>query len=407
MKKSYAAVIMPVLSMLILTIGNSLFTTVTTLQLKALHTNNFFVGLVAGTFFLGLMVGPYLSQKFIIRVGHIRAYAVFAAVIATATLLQGLFTVPGAWLVLRFIVGYALAGLFIVIETWMLASSDATNKGRVMAFYLLSYYMAQSGGQLLLKIPFANELVPFSIIAGFAVLSILPVAMTRFTAPEMTEMQWVSPVRIYKKAPLGMWASCVSGLILGVIYGIYPLFLLESGIHHQQIATVMCVTILGGAILQLPIGKLSDQFDRRKVLFGLILLLAILSLYLAFVKETYWELLVVSFILGGLSFTIYPISISYTSDRTSATESVAAVSLLTLFYGLGSGIGPILVPVAMHIIGSAGFFMFLFVSAIILATYTLWCIMKRQGIQRKDKSDFMAAAPETATLTEDAVGEDS
>lgn len=403
MRKTYAAIITPIISMLILTIGNGLFTTITTLQLKNLQASNLIVGLVGAAYFFGLMVGSYSSQKLITRVGHIRAYATFAAVIGVATLLQGIFALPWAWMILRFLVGYALAGLFIVIESWILVSSEESSKGRMMAFYLLSYYLAQACSQLLLKVPFPSTLVAFCLIAGLATLSIVPVSMTRFAAPELSGMAWVSPLKIYRKAPLGMWASLASGLILGSIYAMYPLFLLQSGLSHSQIAIVMFTTLLGGALLQLPIGKLSDQFDRRKVLVFLALLSAVLALYLVFVHESYIMLLIASFLLGGMSFTIYPLSISHTSDYTSANESVAAVSVLTIFYGLGSGIGPVVVPGFMHAIGANGFFVFLCLISILLGVYAIWRIVKREPPPDTNKREFVAATPEATTMAEDIV----
>lgn len=409
MQRAYIRIFTPIVSMLILTVGNGLFTTMTSLQLKTLSVSDFFVGCVAAAYFLGLMIGSYTSQRFIIRVGHIRAYAAFATIMTVATLLQGMVGLPWLWLVLRFIVGYGLAGLFIVIESWMLGVSNARNKGRIMACYLLSYYIAQALGQLFIKIQFSSMLMSFCVVAVFSALSVLPIAITRFNAPVLKASQWFSPLALYRKSPLGLWISVISGMILGVIYAIYPLFLLESNLSHNQIATVMFVTILGGALLQLPVGKLSDQFDRRKVLLLITILSCVLCAYLVLMHRGdngYVELLISSFFLGGMCFAIYPIGISHTSDCISPQESVGAISILTFFYGLGSGAGPLIVPGFMSLIGPDGFFVFLFVVSAILAVFTLWRIGRRRPPADKDKGEFISTAPGTFPIAEDVVAKE-
>ena len=50
--------------------------------------------------------------------------------------------------------------------------------------------------------------------------------------------------------------------------GIASVFGHQIGLSVSEIALFMSVVIVGGFTMQLPIGRLSDSFDRRKVFVG-------------------------------------------------------------------------------------------------------------------------------------------
>jgi len=399
MRKILIMLIAPTLSMLILTLGNGFFTTITTLALKDLHGSALLIGIVASGYFLGLMWGSYRSSKLINRVGHIRAYAVFATMMTVGSLLQGIFSSAILWFFLRLITGYALAGLFIVIESWLLARSDESNKGRILAFYLLIYYLAQAASQLLLKVPYQSTLVAFVMIAVLASVSIIPVSVTRFSAPEVERQHLTSMRELWKLAPLGIWAAFIAGTILGVIYAMYPLVLKEIHLATGDIAYIMAATVLGGAALQVPIGKLSDHVDRRKVIFLVCVLTLVVSVLALMLPKNIWTLLIVSFLLGGLSFTFYPLSISHASDYLSTNQAVAVIAMLTLLYGVGSAIGPIVLPAFMKIFGPYGFYVYMGIVVIVLGLYTGWRLTRREPA--KDTVAFVSTVPETGLAAEE------
>ncbi|MDE4963694.1 MFS transporter, partial [Francisella tularensis subsp. holarctica] len=72
-----------------------------------------------------------------------------------------------------------------------------------------------------------------------------------------------SPAKIIKTVPLAMVASVIGGSLLGSIYTLLTIFLVRVGSDHDMISVLMITTILGGMLLQVPIGKLSDHIDRR------------------------------------------------------------------------------------------------------------------------------------------------
>jgi len=134
------------------------------------------------------------------------------------------------------------------------------------------------------------------------------------SGPLLLESSITNVFQILKKAPLGPIGCFVGGIILGSFYSLGPIFAKEIGLSVFQISQVMGFTILGGLVLQWPIGHLSDIFNRRKVIIGVCfcLMLVAFALYHS-IHFHYYVLLGLMILFGGISFTLYPLSITYTS----------------------------------------------------------------------------------------------
>ena len=403
LKKSsrFAMLFAPIVSMCVLTLGNTFYTTYTTLELERTGQGNGLIGLVSAVYFTGMVIGSYLTQKPILRIGYIRAYVLFATLMAVGSLLQGMFYSAWLWVIFRFICGYALAGLFIVVESWCLEGAGDNFKGRVLSVYLLLYYFAQAIGQYLLKVNYSSALFAFCVISILASLSTIPVSLTRFNMPKKNEIELLSPKILFKKAPLGIWAALASGVILGSIYTIYPLFLKQNHYPAGTVATMMFAIILGGMILQIPIGRFSDLIDRRKVLLSVLIAAFVIAILICLLNDSFYEMLLLSFLLGGVTFAIYPISISHASDYLSPEKLVGVVGLLALAYGFGSMLGPLFVTGSMSVFGPFGFFIFIAAVCLVLIVYTIWRIYICTEIPSEaEKVQFQQMSPEASLASE-------
>lgn len=404
MHKSFIPLITPILSCCILTLGNGFYTTLTTVQLTKLNFSTIVVGIISAVYFAGMLLGSLHSQTIISKVRHIRAYSVFAALMSICCLFQGVVIDPWLWGILRFICGYALAGLFIVIESWCISSVDDQYKGRIMGLYLFAYYLAQTCGQFFLKINYSNELVAFCIIAGFACFSIIPVSLTRHNTPQPESPEFVSPIKYMKIIPLGLCAAFIGGVLIGSIYTMLPLAFKTSNFTDSQLANIMAVTILGGMIFQLPIGKLSDSFDRRKVILGICISIVFFSILICIFHKVYLQILIFSFFIGSGIFTIYPISISHSSDLVDISKSVIVISIITLFFGLGSMLGPLFVTIFIDLLGGInGFFIFTLISSLVLGIYTYVRILKKDPVDDSEKVTFTPTTSNTVMEMKESI----
>lgn len=391
----------PLASILILTLGNGFFTTITSLQLAYHHASQLMIGFISATYFIGLVYGSMRSQYLINRIGHIRSYAFFTATITAVILIQGMYYHPWLWAVLRLIAGYTLAGFFIVIESWLVAGSEEKNKGLVIGIYLCTYYIAQAISQLFMKIPLSTMLMSFVMIAILASISSIPICLTRFTVPQVESPTLLSPRTLWRKAPLGLVSGFISGALIGVLYTIYPVFLLQIGQPQAHIATLLCLLILGGASLQLPIGKLSDLFDRRVMIGILSFACMLIGITFFLVPLNFTTLACYSILLGAAVFTIYPLSISHTSDYVPKHMTIPAISVLTLFYGTGSVIGPLLAGPLLQLFHNIGFYVFLVFFGLVLGVYTIWRIRYRPAAEPEERASFTPAGAENPISPEE------
>lgn len=387
----------PLFSLFVLVMGTGLLGTVTPLQLHHNGTSETLIGLVASAYYLGFALGSFYMEPFIGRVGHIRAYATFASTVAASCMLQGLFVNAWTWLLLRLIGGYAVAGLYIVIESWLLAASTKNTRGQILALYMISLYAGQALGQFWLNISHPSTIEPFCITTIFCTLSVIPLCITKRKSPHSEEPSMLNFKKLYRISATGVIGSALGGLLLGSIYGLVPLFATQIGYDASDIALTMGCIILGGMALQYPVGKYSDQVDRRKVL-SLLVLATLVTSVLAPICAHYFKgaFLVMCFLLGGFTFTIYPISISHTCDHLKPKDTLAATQSLVLAYGAGAASGPFIASQIMNLFGSVGLFIFFGLSAFGMAIFLNWRRDQSKAAPKSTRENFVVM-PSTAT----------
>jgi len=108
----------PLLATIILTMGGGLLNSLLSVNMSLNGYSEQVIGLVMSCNYLGIVLGIFFCQPIVHRVGHIRAFAVFAAVITVIALLYGVYMTPWFWAFLRICNGLCITGLFIVIESW-------------------------------------------------------------------------------------------------------------------------------------------------------------------------------------------------------------------------------------------------------------------------------------------------
>lgn len=363
----------PLLSLVLATLANGLFTTLVTLRAHNQGASSWMIGLMVGLYYAGMALGSFRSERFIARVGHIRAYAAIASVLAVVSLLQGLIANEYISFLLRFISGFCVAGIYIVIESWLMASSSKVVRGRILAVYMVALYAAQASGQFLLNVSDPNTLVPFCLIAILSSLSVLPVAMTYIRAPVIHEPSTLSFKSLYRLSSSGIISSFSSGLILSPIYGLMPLYASQLNYSTADVALMMSLIIYGGMSLQYPVGRSSDFLGRRKILLFLLLSSALMAfVILSFGEQYRWILLTAAFFLGGVTFTIYPVSISMACDVLEKKDIVAATQGLLLAYGIGAAIGPEIASLTMNLLGPNGLLIYFMVVSCLIALFLAW-----------------------------------
>lgn len=398
---SYHFLITPLVSLVILTLGSALLTTFLSLRLHALGVNTLFVGALSTAYYAGMVLGAFKLERVILRVGHIRSYSAFASILSAAALLHGFYVNTFFWLFLRFIEGVATAGLYVVIESWILSGSDNQNRGTALAYYMVALYIAQALGQCLLNIGHQESLILYAVSAIFASLSVIPLCLAKVDAPSFSEPEVLSIKQMFRISPSGVTTCVISGLVLASIYGLYPVYLQAHHFPLHEISIIMAVTIFGGMVFQYPLGKLSDLISRRYVISGLALATAMVSAALLFFGESSAARTnILSFLLGGAAFCLYPIGISHACDRVTNHQMVSATQTLLLSYGIGATLGPLLAPLCNTISRGNGLLTFFILASTSLTIYMLWRKIQKPAVPEEEKHDFTLSLEMTPVAIE-------
>ena len=224
MRKVLRSVTPPLVSLVIVMLGNGFFTTFTSLRLAVADYPNWIIGLINAFYYAGIMLGSIYIERLIERIGHIRAFAIVASVNSVLIVLQGGMISVASWSIFRFFMGFCVSGFFIAIESWLLLSTGVKNRGRLLSFYMLTLYVAQGFGQFILNFSPINSLLPFVITVILSSLSVIPVCVMKSNGPMLLDSSITNIFQIIRKAPLGPIGCFVSGMILSSFYSLAPIF---------------------------------------------------------------------------------------------------------------------------------------------------------------------------------------
>ena len=350
-------------SMAILLLGGGLMGSLLSIRMSFEAIDPLIKGLVLSAYYVGLVVGSQQAGRIIRQAGHIRAFAIFAALCTAAILLQGLYLLPAAWFLLRVVIGFSTAGIYMVVESWLNERADPASRGRVFSLYQIISYVALGAGQFLLHLgdPAGAEL--FMVVGLLFALCLVPVALSRASNPPEPSPHVPMALRqTIAGAPLAAWTCLASGLSSGAVFTLTPAFALRLGLDVGGVATLMASLILGGVALQWPIGHFSDRFGRRPLILIVGTASAVLAVAIALLgaQVPMPALLIAMAVFGGFTFTFYPLAVSQANDTLGPGSDFVAVAAALLFlWGIGAATGPVAGGWLIAWLGGSGLFYYL------------------------------------------------
>ena len=345
-------------------------------------------------FYVGFFLGSLLNPISIHRVGHIRTFGAMASLASISVLVYGIWVEPTFWFGLRFLTGFAYAGLYIVSESWLNEAADNKTRGTMLSLYMLLIMGGFAAGQLFLKVWPVEGYELFVVLSVLVSIAVIPILISISPAPSYEAPEGMTVRALYKISPLGVVGMIFIAMSNGIIMGLAPVYAIAIGMTVDQLGRFVMAMMLGAVVLQFPIGWVSDRIDRR-VMITLLSFATCTIAIVGLVVETanIHVLTLLVFLLGGINLPLYSMALAHTNDYLHKNQMVAAGGTLVFISGLGMAIGPLSVSFGIDFIGPSFFFIMLGASNCLVGFFALWRISIKESIPLEEQSSYSIVSP--------------
>ncbi len=363
------------LSTAFLLAGNGLVGTLTPIRAHMEGFSDLAIGAMGSFYYAGFVAGCLVGPRLLARVGHIRTFAVAAALTAATVLLQSLLIEPGTWFLIRAAFGFCAANVFMALESWLNDRATNETRGRILSAYVTVNLTFLTLGQWLLLLASPSGYKLFTVAAIVYMCCVVPVGLTRLPQPAPQPVPPLRVRRLMRMAPVGIAGVVTVGLANGAFWTLAPVYAHALGFRTSGIAAFMTAFIAGGALIQFPLARFSDRVDRRWIVVATCAAASIFGVALALlgrlgIKVPYL-LYPTAFLFGAAMLPLYSLSIAHANDRMVRSEFVEASATLLLVNALASIVGPILAAIITDHAGMPALFLYTATVHLAMTIYTV------------------------------------
>ncbi|MBT9368401.1 MFS transporter [Rhizobium sp. CSW-27] len=317
------------------------------------------IGLIGAGYSIGFAVGCLYITRILRSIGHIRTFAAMAAIAASCSILMPLVIAPLFWTLMRFIIGICVAGLFAVVESWINAKVTNQNRARTLSIYRLVDLSSVTVAQYLIPAFGVEGPIVFSLIAIAMAMSLVPISVADRSSPVPPEAISYDIRAVWRISPLSVVGVIAVGLSMAAFRNIGPIYAQDIGMDVTEIATFMSAGIIGGVVLQYPLGLFSDRLDRRKVIIWATIGTILTGGYLSFFAGTDETANIIGiFIYGAFAMPLYSLCSAHGNDFAKPGEHALVSAGLLFFWSIGATVGPLLASLLLQFIGPQVFFIY-------------------------------------------------
>lgn len=382
----------------LLEVGSSLLNVLQPIRGLMEGFSGYSIGSLGSAYYLGFIMGCLFVPRLVKRFGHIRAFTAFAAITGSAALVNAFIINEAAWILLRIVLGFCMSGLYTIIESWLNELATQKTRGQILAGYMVTVWFAVLSGKLLFAISDPMTILPFAIVSIVISLSLVPVALTTSNEPEHRDAVPFRPRDAYEAAPVGVVTCFLVGMTNGALWGLAPVYAQTFTQSTSTVGFFMAAVVLGGALAQWPIGKLSDKVDRRWTILANSLVAAVFGFGLAAINRTdELTLYLLALGYGAAALPLYSLCIAHVNDKMSADVFVEVSGQMLLIMALGAIIGPLLASVFIDIAGQHTLFAYTAAAHSTIAVYALWRISLIEPVPKEEQVPY-SAIPNTSPL---------
>ena len=368
-------------------------------------------GFIMAGYFSGFLLGSTWVPSLVSNVGHVRVFGALAGLASSAILVHAIFEFASVWIIMRFVTGFAYSGMYIVAESWINDKATNETRGGLLSVYMIVTMSGLILGLMMLSSGEPNSSDLFILVSIFVSVAVIPILMTAAKVPEIQEPEKVSIRRVYDTSPLAVIGMAMIGMSSAMIFGMGAVYATKLGLSLGEISIYMSAVMLGAMLLQYPIGKLSDIFDRRTVIL-IVQIMTIGASVIAYFAESMdvWIFIAAGALYGGIHTPLYSLYIAHANDYLTPRQIVATSSKLVMINGFGAVFGAPIVGYTMSVFGTSAFYLTQGAIHVIMSLIVLYRMQARAAIPSEAQAPFVAvptrSTPIAATLHPEAPWED-
>ncbi|HEV2285718.1 MAG TPA: MFS transporter [Steroidobacteraceae bacterium] len=347
-------------------------------------------GIIMSCYYVGYLLGTRLAPRLLARVGPVRVFATLAALASVAVLVHGAWVHPAPWALMRLLSGVCFAGIYVVAESWLNHRASSTNRGQLLAIYMLVLYVGLGTAQFLLVLSGPESDQPFMLVSALISVAMVPIVASAQEVARPAAPQHVRFRDLYRNSPVGVVAVAISGMISSIIFSMGPVYARLAGLGTRGVAEFMAVSILAAVLTQYPIGRLSDRMDRRTMIATMCLVATLVAAAVELLGPLPHSMfLILAALFSGAALTLYSLSVSHVNDKLEPSQMVAASSALLLINGTAAAFGPVITGGLISVLGARAYFGILGSLTATLALFDLWRKLRRGPVPRSQKGPFI------------------
>ena len=373
----------------ILLAGNGLQGTLIAIRGSAEGFSTLQIGAIGAGYFLGFMIGTLVVSRLLQEVGHIRLFSAMAAIAASGTLMLILWVDPLVWIGLRILIGFCFACLFATVDSWINSGVSNEIRAKVLSVYRIVDIACVTGSQFMIPFFGAQGFILFAVMAMMVSISLVPISLADRSNPRQPSQVSFSLNTVWRISPIACIGCIAIGLTGATFRLVGPVYAQSIGMSVVAVATFMSAGILGGAILQYPLGWLSDKYDRRSILILATLGSAAAGFFITgFAGDNQFLNSLGIFMFGAFSLPLYSLSAAHANDHASKDEFIQIAAGLMFFWSIGAIIGPVAGSLLMELYGPHVLFYFTGIVHLILALFTIWRMWVRGVVPASERKKF-------------------
>ena len=348
-------------------------------------------GSIMSGYFVGYFSGANTIPKLVGKVGHIRVFAAFASMASLSILLHAVFVNPVIWTLGRFITGFSIVAIFIVMESWLNDRANNRTRGQLLSIYMFITLIGLSLGTLLLNFSSPEKYEPFILISLLLSSALIPILLTKRKPPKFKKLGYIDISGLYKTSPLATVSMFCTGLIHSALFSLGAVYAAAMNFSIFEISLLLFLVSVFGGIFQWPIGYYSDKSDRRIIIIFCTFFSSLFCCLAIFASGTSLQNMYLATSVGidklmffvyvslyaGMAIPLFTLNLAYVNDYIPKEKFVAAGGGMQIIFGMGAMAGPFLCTLLMNKYGTNGFFVHLLSFHLIIGVFGLYRITKR------------------------------